>query len=173
MVLDDDTIDDHVDIPGYVRDRTRGDRTKFSDVLRIDLLARHGGVWLDATCLVRRNVLALRPELLTAGFFAPRSRRTRIASWFMASDPGGHVITALRSAQLAYWRAQLAGAAPALELPTDRQRPATASQRGDRERLGLDAGCSAKLKARSPEQGPGTLVHGDYRLDNMILSASG
>ncbi|HEX6257499.1 MAG TPA: capsular polysaccharide synthesis protein [Euzebyales bacterium] len=104
MVLDDDTVDDHVDIPGYVRDRTRGDRTKFSDVLRIDLLARHGGVWLDATCLVRRNVLALLPELLTAGFFAPRSRRTRIASWFMASDPGGHVITALRSAQLAYWR---------------------------------------------------------------------
>jgi non-ribosomal peptide synthetase component F len=55
--------------------------------------------------------------------------------------------------QLAYWRAQLAGAAPALELPTDRQRPATPSQRGDRERLVLDAGLSAKLKALSREQG--------------------
>lgn len=104
MVLDDRAIDEHVDVPGWVRDRTRGDRTKFSDVLRLELLARHGGAWLDATCLARGNVLELLPGLLAAGFFAPRYRRTRIASWFMASDPGGAVIRMLRSAQVTYWR---------------------------------------------------------------------
>jgi aminoglycoside phosphotransferase (APT) family kinase protein len=31
----------------------------------------------------------------------------------------------------------------------------------------------ARLSARVPEQGPATIVHGDYRLDNMILSPSG
>ncbi|HZO06514.1 MAG TPA: phosphotransferase family protein [Solirubrobacterales bacterium] len=30
-----------------------------------------------------------------------------------------------------------------------------------------------RLAARVPEQGPATLVHGDYRLDNMILTESG
>jgi aminoglycoside phosphotransferase (APT) family kinase protein len=30
-----------------------------------------------------------------------------------------------------------------------------------------------RLEARIPEQGPATIVHGDYRLDNMILSPSG
>ena len=30
-----------------------------------------------------------------------------------------------------------------------------------------------RLAARIPEQGPATLVHGDYRLDNMILAPSG
>lgn len=30
-----------------------------------------------------------------------------------------------------------------------------------------------RLAARIPEQGPATLVHGDYRLDNMILTPSG
>lgn len=30
-----------------------------------------------------------------------------------------------------------------------------------------------RLAARIPEQGPATLVHGDYRLDNMILAATG
>ncbi|HWC08312.1 MAG TPA: phosphotransferase family protein [Solirubrobacterales bacterium] len=30
-----------------------------------------------------------------------------------------------------------------------------------------------RLAARIPEQGPATLVHGDYRLDNMILTGSG
>jgi aminoglycoside phosphotransferase (APT) family kinase protein len=29
------------------------------------------------------------------------------------------------------------------------------------------------LSARIPEQGPATIVHGDYRLDNMILTGSG
>ena len=30
-----------------------------------------------------------------------------------------------------------------------------------------------RLAARIPEQGPATIVHGDYRLDNMILTATG
>jgi aminoglycoside phosphotransferase (APT) family kinase protein len=30
-----------------------------------------------------------------------------------------------------------------------------------------------RLSARIPEQGPATIVHGDYRLDNMILSPAG
>jgi aminoglycoside phosphotransferase (APT) family kinase protein len=30
-----------------------------------------------------------------------------------------------------------------------------------------------RLAARIPDQGPATVVHGDYRLDNMILSSSG
>jgi aminoglycoside phosphotransferase (APT) family kinase protein len=31
----------------------------------------------------------------------------------------------------------------------------------------------ARLAARIPDQGPATIVHGDYRLDNMILSPAG
>jgi len=31
----------------------------------------------------------------------------------------------------------------------------------------------ARLAERIPEQGPATLVHGDYRLDNLILTAAG
>jgi aminoglycoside phosphotransferase (APT) family kinase protein len=30
-----------------------------------------------------------------------------------------------------------------------------------------------RLAARIPEQGPATIVHGDYRLDNMILTPQG
>ena len=38
--------------------------------------------------------------------------------------------SALLEQQLTYWRQQLAGAPPALELPTDRPRPAAQTYRG-------------------------------------------
>jgi len=41
-----------------------------------------------------------------------------------------------------------------------------------RELPAIDA-VHARLSARIPEQGPATIVHGDYRLDNMILTPGG
>jgi len=38
--------------------------------------------------------------------------------------------------------------------------------------LGVVDDVHERLAARVPEQGPATIVHGDYRLDNMILSGS-
>ena len=40
-------------------------------------------------------------------------------------------------AELAFWRERLAGAPPALDLPTDRPRPAVASQRGASQEFSL------------------------------------
>lgn len=51
------------------------------------------------------------------------------------------------SAQLDYWRAQLHGAAPELDLPTDRSRPPTQSYRGENVQFRLSAGLTAKLTA--------------------------
>ncbi len=39
--------------------------------------------------------------------------------------------------------------------------------------LGVIDEVHERLAARIPEQGPATIVHGDYRLDNMILSPAG
>jgi aminoglycoside phosphotransferase (APT) family kinase protein len=41
-----------------------------------------------------------------------------------------------------------------------------------RELAAIDA-VHERLQARIPEQGPATIVHGDYRLDNMILTPQG
>ena len=51
--------------------------------------------------------------------------------------------------QLSYWRRQLAGAPPVLELPTDRARPPVQSHRGSRVTLQLDAETTRSLKALS------------------------
>jgi len=51
--------------------------------------------------------------------------------------------------QLAYWRKQLAGAAPALELPTDRLRPAVQTHRGAHLPLRIAGDLSLALKELS------------------------
>jgi amino acid adenylation domain-containing protein len=55
--------------------------------------------------------------------------------------------------QLAYWRQRLAGAPPALELPTDFPRPPVQTHRGTHERFALPADVSGQLSALSRREG--------------------
>src|SRR5262249_13047263 len=54
---------------------------------------------------------------------------------------------------LYYWKQQLNGAPPVLDLPTDRPRPAIQSFRGRRHDLGLSADLAGALKALSQREG--------------------
>ncbi len=56
-------------------------------------------------------------------------------------------------AQLAYWRQQLGGSAPILELPTDRPRPAMQTYQGATQTFSLPHSLSDSLKALTREQG--------------------
>jgi tetratricopeptide (TPR) repeat protein len=103
VVLDDGLVPHYVEIPEIARRRTAQNLTKFSDVLRLELLSRYGGVWLDATCFVRRRLPDLLPELLPSGFFAFRYRKARISSWFLASEPNHPVVAMTREAQYVFW----------------------------------------------------------------------
>ena len=55
--------------------------------------------------------------------------------------------------QLNYWKQQLAGAPPVLELPTDRPRPATQSHQGAFVSLSLGGELSHQLNALSQQEG--------------------
>jgi hypothetical protein len=56
-------------------------------------------------------------------------------------------------AQLSYWRKQLAGAPPSLELPTDRPRPAVQAFHGARQSLVLPKSLTEALKGLSRQEG--------------------
>src|SRR5689334_19877019 len=55
--------------------------------------------------------------------------------------------------QLSYWKRQLQGAPPVLELPADRPRPAVQSSKGTTEPLSISAEVSEKLKALGRSEG--------------------
>lgn len=52
VVISDDSLHDYVDVPDWLEDKVKQGivtRTNLSDFLRLSLLSRYGGMWLDAT----------------------------------------------------------------------------------------------------------------------------
>lgn len=97
-LIDDAEMPYFADIPRGVLDRIGENRTALSDVLRFALLSKYGGAWLDATCLMARNVLQDNLE-----FFAFTYRDARISSWFLTDKPGGYISSMMYEALLMYW----------------------------------------------------------------------
>jgi hypothetical protein len=77
----------------------------FSDVARLELLARYGGVWADATVYCLRPLDEWLPARMTSGFFAfarPGPDRM-LSSWFLATAQGGGIVRRWRQAARDYW----------------------------------------------------------------------
>ena len=66
-----------------------------ADLARLDLLARHGGVWADATCFCVRPLDDWLLPCLPSGFFAfDRPGPDRLLStWFLAAQPGNALVS--------------------------------------------------------------------------------
>jgi len=85
-------------------------------------------------------------------------------------------------AQIAYWKKQLDSAPPALELPTDRPRPATQTYRGATQSFTLPLALSESLRALSRREGVTlfmmllaafqTLLHRYTHQDDIIVATA-
>lgn len=59
IILTEDNYKNYVDIPEWVEEKYKAGiitRTNYSDLLRLSLLAKHGGMWLDSTFLCAGNL---------------------------------------------------------------------------------------------------------------------
>jgi len=79
-----------------------------SDLIRLELLRRHGGVWADATSFCAWPLDEWLPGYLSEGFFAfSRDAKATpgrpIANWFMAGVPGSWLLGEVCDAAWAYW----------------------------------------------------------------------
>jgi len=100
--LDGESLPYYVDIPAVVRERVGTNYTHLSDLIRVDLLTRFGGLWLDATCLVTPDFPTLS-DLVDQDFFCFNYSGPRVGSWLMSSVPGGYSVTMLREAMFLWW----------------------------------------------------------------------
>lgn len=112
-LITDENYRDYVDIPDWVLDKVRAGiitRTNLSDLLRLSLLAKHGGLWLDATffCSAPIDKLAFghpmftikRPDYLHASIAGGN-----FAGYSLACDEGHRrVFATVRDLFLEHWR---------------------------------------------------------------------
>lgn len=76
-----------------------------ADLLRLDLLTHHGGVWADASCFCMQPLDDWLPPNMESGFFAfnrPGPDRL-VSSWFLAAELPNLLVNRLFDRMAAYW----------------------------------------------------------------------
>ena len=112
VVLDERSVFDWIDLPEDVVRKWKEGKMKaahFADICRVELLYRHGGVWMDATCFLDAPL----PEWLwEADFFVYQGGDTLkgayggIQNCFIRGAKDAYLLQVWREAILAYWAAE-------------------------------------------------------------------
>lgn len=100
VLLDETTIKDYISLKPYAVTQQA-----YSDILRINLLAKYGGIWVDATCYCNKPLDEWLYDYMGSGFFAfERPFKDRmIASWFIASETNNYITLIYQKAVNQYW----------------------------------------------------------------------
>ena len=109
VILDGQSVFDWIDLPADIVRRWKEGKMKaahFADICRVELLYRHGGVWMDATCYLDAPL----PEWLwEADFFVYQGGDSMsgayggIQNCFIRGAKGAYLLKVWREAILAYW----------------------------------------------------------------------
>ncbi|MCR2793187.1 capsular polysaccharide synthesis protein [Microbacterium sp. zg.Y625] len=78
----------------------------FADYVRVALLEKYGGIWVDATCWLPGPLDEAILTYLDAGVVYPRWTHREIGNWFIAAVPGSLVIRLQRVALEMWWEAR-------------------------------------------------------------------
>ncbi len=79
---------------------------KMANLIRINLLKQHGGVWADATSFCARPLDDWLNEAAPSGFFAFANpgRDRKLSNWFLASSKQHPLISSFCAAHQEYWQ---------------------------------------------------------------------
>ncbi|MDJ0728882.1 MAG: capsular polysaccharide synthesis protein [Crocosphaera sp.] len=107
IFLDDNNLKDYVTLDIPKEKLSHLSKTKQSDLIRLELLSKYGGVWADATSLCRVPLDDWLEDYTQAGFFA-FTYRTRsygwILTWFLASEPSNAITVKINQTLTAFFR---------------------------------------------------------------------
>ena len=119
-VLDESSYTDYVTLPDYiVEKRKKGyiPSALFSDMIRLELLIRYGGTWIDATVFASPKIKEdgsrcqkiwqkiRESELFIYRYFDKQGRVVGLSNWFIhAKEPGNPLLIEVRDSLYAYWK---------------------------------------------------------------------
>lgn len=107
-----DNLFDYITLPEFIEkkyDKKIISNTHLSDIIRLELLARYGGVWCDSTLMMTSDEM---PKYLEdSDFFVPQilkpgrdGHAVFVSNWLIASKPENLVIMRLLELLYMYWQ---------------------------------------------------------------------
>jgi len=109
IVITESNFRQYTDIPDYIVEKWKSKiitNTHFSDILRVELLAKNGGIWIDSTVLCTSKL----PNYLNESDFFVFSAEYRndesslLSSWFILSNKNHPIILQTRDLLHDYWK---------------------------------------------------------------------
>ena len=103
-VITEENIDKYIVVPEHIADKYKQgiiEPAHFSDWVRVYLLDRYGGTWIDASCLLMDKV----PQfILKQDFFIlQNTNKTDVSNFFMHSAKNNYLIKLMRIFLEEYW----------------------------------------------------------------------
>ncbi|MDE5678607.1 capsular polysaccharide synthesis protein [Phocaeicola sp.] len=111
VLITDKNMERYVQFPDYIVRKYRSGvitRTHLTDLLRLELLTRYGGTWIDSTVLCTGEL----PDFVThSELFFYRTLKPGLdghtiglSSWFMSARSNSRLLVAVRELMYNYWR---------------------------------------------------------------------
>jgi len=107
--LHDTNLCDYIDITDSLSNSNIQTAAK-SDIIRIALLQKWGGVWTDATCFCRVSLDKWLPKYAENGFWAfSKPEPTRlVSSWFLYGSPQNYIVQRWYKKTMNFWKKRAA-----------------------------------------------------------------
>ena len=109
-IITEDNYKEYISFPQFIEEKyAKGiiPNALFSDLIRVELLTRYGGTWIDATVMMTGDNYP--KEIFDCPLFMPQyiSRNgtwAGISNWMITARRGNHLLILLREMLYEYWR---------------------------------------------------------------------
>lgn len=97
IIITKDNVSDYIDIPDYILQKLNSNiiaLPQFSDYIRVYLLDKYGGMWIDSSCLMFNKI----PKFITKQdfFVLQDASKFAISSFFICSTKNNYITRNLR-----------------------------------------------------------------------------
>lgn len=111
VVITEENMYDYIDFPDYIKEKYRKgiiSRTHLSDLIRLQLLIKYGGTWIDSSvyCTGYNKISEsfFDKDLFVFSHWKRGDIYCRLSNWFITSGIGNPLLMATRDLLFEYWR---------------------------------------------------------------------
>ena len=114
VLITSDNMEQYVQFPDYIIEKWKAGiitHTHLTDLLRLELLIRYGGMWLDATVFCTEEEKNIPPYFFNSDLFFYQNLKPGrdgdafyISSWLMSAKTNNMILMATRELCYEYWK---------------------------------------------------------------------